>query len=208
MQPRTQAALALVTLAALTTPAQAQLARSFSAATYTGVGVSAVEADFDNLKTAYNLDAIGGYNITPAQPWGRIAAELNLSVTVAPGENQGTPGAIGGGGGGGGLIGGGGDGGGGGDTASGRNTQSQDDLQTFILNLQAIYRTPGRFYGIGSVGYSLINTSIQEIEDRGAGSVSFGGGAGFKFGEETAAVEVMYTRVSEDLQTIGVRFVY
>lgn len=189
--------LALVTLIALATPAHAQLARSFSSATYTGVGASRLSADFDNLKDAFNLDAIGGYHIVPSQPWGRISAELNLGVTVSPGKNEGQPA-----GGGGGLV------GGGGTTSGGRNTQSDNDLQSFIFTLQGVYRTPGRLYGIGSVGYGLVTTSIEEIEERGRSSVNFGGGVGFKFGEETAAVELLYTKVSQDLQTIGIRFIY
>jgi hypothetical protein len=198
MQHRLLAALAFTLLAL---PAQAQLARSFSSATYTGVGASRMSTDFDNLKEAFNLDAVGGYNITPALPWGRITAELNLSVTVAPGKNEGqpqtttTPG---------GVLGGGGST----TTQSGTFTQSNDDLQAFVLNLQAIYRTPGRLYAMGSLGYALTNTSIQEIEDNGRSHFTFGAGGGFKFGEETAAVELLFTRVSEDLQTIGIRFIY
>ena len=88
MSPRLPAAF---TLALLALPVQAQLARSFSSATYTGVGANRLSADFDNLEDAINLDAIGGYNLTPALGWGRISAELNLSVTVSPGENQGPP---------------------------------------------------------------------------------------------------------------------
>lgn len=189
--------LALVTLIALAAPAHAQLARSFSSATYTGVGASRLSADFDNLKDAFNLDAIGGYHIVPSQPWGRISAELNLGVTVSPGKNEGQPA-----GGGGGLI------GGGGTTSGGRNTQSDNELQSFIFTLQGVYRTPGRLYGIGSVGYGLVTTSIEEIDANGRSSVNFGGGVGFKFGEETAAVELLYTKVSQDLQTIGIRFIY
>ena len=56
--------LALLTMAALAAPAQAQLARSFSSATYTGVGASRVSSDFDNLGNAFNLDAIGGSALT------------------------------------------------------------------------------------------------------------------------------------------------
>ena len=195
-------ALALLAVAA---PSQAQLARSFSSATYTGVGAAQLKADFDNLKTAYNLDAIGGYHIVPKQPWGAISAELNLAVTVSPGRNEGppqtttTPG-------GGGIIGGGG--GGTTTTEEGRFTNSDNDLQAFILNVQGVYRTPGRFYGIGTVGFGLISTSIEEIEESGRTSASFGGGIGFKFGEETAAVELLYTRVSDELQTIGFRLIY
>lgn len=191
------AALALLSLAA---PANAQLARSFSSATYTGVGASQVKSDFDNLGKAYNLDAIGGYNIVPAQPWGRISAELNFSATVAPGKNSGG----GSGGGSGGLIG----GGGGGDGSTGKNTQSGDSLQVLALDILAVYRTPGRLYGIGGVGYGLTSTSIQEIEDNGRTGVVFTGGVGFKFGENTAAVEAVYTQISSDLQGIGIRFVY
>lgn len=189
MTHRLLAALALLAVAA---PSQAQLARSFSSATYTGVGGSQLKADFDNLGKAVNLDAIGGYNITPDMPWGRISAELNIGVTVAPGKNKGQSS--------GGVIGGGG--------SSGNETQSDEDLQSFILTLQGAYRTPGRLYAIGTFGYSLTNTNIQEITDNGRSGISFGGGAGFKFGANTAAVEVLFSKVSEDLQTLGIRFVY
>lgn len=191
---RTLATFALTALALSPALAQAQLARSFSSATYTGVGGSRVSSDFDNLGKAYNLDAIGGYHLTPALGWGRLSAELNFGVTVSPGKNDGS------GGGGGGLIGGGG--------STGNNTTSGDDLQTLLFSLQGVYRTPGRLYGVASIGYGLTSTSIQEIEDNGRSSFNFGGGVGFRFGEETAAVEILYTQVSEDLQTIGFRLIY
>ena len=189
MLHRLLAALALVAVAA---PSQAQLARSFSSATYTGVGGSQLKSDIDNLGKAINLDAIGGYNLTPQLPWGRIAAELNLGVTVSPGKNKGQPsgGGLGGGG------------------TTGNNTSSNEDLQSFVFALQGVYRSPGRLYAIGAAGYSLVNTNIQEIQDKGSGGFSFGGGAGFKFGANTAAVELMYQQVSKELQTIGIRFVY
>lgn len=194
--------LALVLpLAALALPAQAQLARSFSAATYTGVGASRLSADFDNLDDAIDLDGVGGYYLTPALGWGRLSAELNLAATVSPGENKGpprtttTPG---------GVIG----GGGATTTQQGRFTRSDSDLQAFIFSLQGVYRTPGRVYGVGTLGYSLINSSIEEIEAAGRSSLSFGGGIGFRFGENTAAAELLFTRVNEELQTIGLRFVY
>ena len=190
---RTLASLALTALALAPALAQAQLARSFSSATYTGVGGSRVSSDFDNLGDAYNLDAIGGYNLTPAQSWGRLSAELNFGITVSPGKNDGS-------GGGGGIIGGGG--------GTGNNTAGGDDLQTLLFSLQGVYRTPGRLYGVASLGYGLTSTSIQEIEDNGRSSFNFGGGVGFRFGEETAAVEILYTQVSEDLQTIGFRLIY
>lgn len=193
---RTLASLALTTLALAPALAEAQLARSFSSATYTGVGGSRVSSDFDNLGDAYNLDAIGGYNLTPAQSWGRLSAELNFGVTVSPGKNEGAGGT------GGGIIGGGGGG------TTGNNTAGNDDLQTLLFSLQGVYRTPGRLYGVASLGYGLISSSIEEIEENGRSSLNYGGGVGFRFGEETAAVEILYTRVSEDLQTIGFRLIY
>ena len=193
--------IALLPLAALALPAQAQLARSFSSATYTGTGASQLSADFDNLGEAINLEAVGGFHITPQQSWGKLSAELNLNITVAPGENEGPPrttttpgGPLSGGG----VT----------STEQGKFTTSQNDLQAFIFTLQGVYRTPGRFYGMATAGYSLINTSIEEIEENGRSSASFGGGIGYRFGANTAAVEVQFTRVSEDLQTIGLRFVY
>lgn len=191
--------LALLTMVALAAPAQAQLARSFSSATYTGVGASRVSSDFDNLGDAYNLDAIGGYNVVPQQPWGRISAELNFSATVSPGKNKGAGGGVGGGG----VL-----GGGGGTANTGNNTAGSNDLQTLVLAVQALYRTPGRLYGVGGIGYGLTSTSIQEIDDKGRTGVILTGGGGFKFGENTAAVEVLYTIIGSELQSIGLRFVY
>ena len=186
----------------LALPAHADLARSFSSATYTGVGVSQLGSDFDNLGKAYNLDAIGGYWITPELGWGRVAAELNISVTVSPGKNAGQP--QGSGSGAGGLF------GGGGSTATsgGKNTSSSNDLSAYALALQAVYHTPGRIYGIGTVGFGLTNTSIEEIQDKGSTHVLFGGGLGFRFGENTAAVELLYAKINQDLHTIGFRLSY
>jgi hypothetical protein len=189
--------------ALLALPAHADLARSFSSATYTGVGVSQLDSDFQNLGKGYNLDAIGGYWITPELGWGRVAAELNLSVTVAPGKNAGQPQSDNSSPGG--LF-------GGGTstttTSSGKTTSSSNDLSVYALALQAVYHTPGRIYGIGTVGFGLTNTSIQEIQDKGSTHVLFGGGVGFRFGANTAAVEVLYTKINQDLQTIGLRLSY
>lgn len=186
------AAGALLLAAAL--PAQAQIARQFSSATYTGLGGSRVSTDFDNLKEAINFDAIGGFRIAPDQKWGELSAELNLSITVSPGENEG-------GSGGGGVIGGGG-------TCTGRCTAGNEDFANQSLSLLGVYRTPGRLYGMGVAGYSVTFTSIEEIEDAGRGGFSFGGGVGFRFGKETAAVELLYQQVSDELTTLGIRLIY
>ena len=190
--------ISAVLLALVALPAQAQVARSFSSSTYTGVGVSQLDSGFDNLGKAVDLDAIAGFQITPALNWGRISAELNIGITVSPGKNKGAS-AVGGGGG---VL------GGGSSTSSGNNTASSNDLQAQNFGLYGVYRCPGRLYGMGLAGYTLTNTNIQEIQDRGRSSVSFGGGAGFRFGEETAAVEVLYQYLSKDLSTIGVRILY
>lgn len=181
-----------------TLPAHAQVARQFTSATYTGLGGSRVSTDYDNLKAAINLDAIGGFRVVPAQRWGSLAAELNISVSVSPGENEGVPGTVGGG-----VI-----GGGGSAEDCGRCTQDPDDFANQSFSFLGAYRTPGRFYGLGLAGYALSLTSIDEIEDSGRGAFTYGGGLGFRFGPETAAVELLYQRLSEDLHTIGVRLIY
>lgn len=193
--PRLLPALAAGTLLLATAlPAQAQIARQFSSATYTGLGGSRVSTDFDNLKDSINFDAVGGFRIAPDQKWGELSAELNLSVTVSPGRNSG-------GSGGGGIIGGGG-------TCTGRCTAEDTDFANQNLSLLGVYRTPGRLYGIGVAGYSVTFTNIQEIEDAGRGGFTFGGGVGFRFGRETAAVEVLYQQLSDELTTLGIRLVY
>lgn len=192
--------LVAMLLSAACLPAQAQLARQFSSATYTGIGGAQASSDFDNLDPAINLDAVGGFRITPALGWGSLAAELNLSVTVSPGENQGQPSA----GVGGGLIG----GGGGSDTSCGRCSADPDDLAMQNFSLLGVYRSPGRLYGLGLAGYAISSTSIEEIEEASSGGFSYGGGLGFRFGENTAAVELIYQQISEELHTIAVRLLY
>ena len=188
--------LALPLLAAL--PAQAQVARQFSSATYTGLGGSQVSTDYDNLKNAINLDAIGGFRIVPAQNWGSLSAELNISISVSPGRNEGVPSGTGGG-----VI-------GGGTTAAdcGKCTSDPDEFANQSFSFLGVYHTPGRFYGIAEAGYTLSLTSIDEIEEQGRGGFTYGGGLGFRFGQETAAIELVYQRLSEELQTIGIRLVY
>ena len=176
-------------------PAQAQIARQFSSATYTGLGGSRVSTDYDNLKDSINLDAIGGFRIVPDQKWGELSAELNLSATVAPGKNDGT------GSGGGPIIGGGG-------TCTGNCSQADGDFANQTISLTGVYRTPGRLYGIGVAGYGFSFTTVPEIEDGSRGSFNFGGGIGFRFGKETAAVELLYWQVRDELTSIGIRLIY
>lgn len=179
-------------------PAQAQVARQFSSATYTGLGGSRVSTNYDNLKDAINLDAIGGFRVVPDQKWGSLAAELNISASVSAGKNEGVPSTVGGG-----VI-------GGGQTAEecGKCTNDPDDFGLVAFSLLGVYHTPGRLYGIVQGGYSLLVTSIEEIEENGRGSLGYGAGIGFRFGQETAAIELVYQKLSEDLQTIGIRLVY
>lgn len=179
-------------------PAQAQVARQFSSATYTGLGGSRVSTDYDNLKDAINLDAIGGFRVVPDQKWGSLAAELNISASVSAGKNEGVPGSVGGG-----VI-----GGGGSAADCGKCTNDPDDFGLVAFSLLGVYHTPGRLYGIAQGGYSLLVTSIDEIEESGRGSFGYGAGIGFRFGQETAAIELVYQKLSEDLQTIGIRLVY
>ena len=59
-----------------------------------------------------------------------------------------------------------------------------------------------------AVGKVLESPLMQEIEEGGRGSFNFGGGVGFRFGRETAAIELLYQQVSDELTSIGIRLIY
>lgn len=182
--------------------AQADVGERYSSAIYGGIGAARIGSDFDNLGEAINLSAVGGYHLTPALDWGRLSVEFNADVSVSPGKNSGVPAGTSTGGGG--LLGGGGSS----TPASGKFTQDSDDLAMQTFSLLGVYRSPGRFYGIAQAGYSLINSSIDEITAHGRGAASFGAGAGFRFDADSAGIEVLYTRVSEDLSGFALRITY
>ncbi len=182
-----------------------------SAISYSGIGLSRVKADFENLKEAVNLDFALGIRI-PTVNW--ISAEIGFSTTISPGENEGPP--PGGGLGGGdpciipgvppGCVEGGGGGGGG---SQGKFTQSQNDLQMNNIGVFAVLRSPGQFYGLGKAGYRFINTNIEEIQegdDKSGAAWALGGG--YRWGTGLSGVELIYMDYSDDLEYIGFNVAY
>jgi hypothetical protein len=162
--------------------------------TYSGIGLTRVSTDFDNLKSAVNLTLDLGFRV-PTFPI--IGAEVEISTTIIPGENTGGGGAVGCGGplqppcpGG------------------GNNTSDPDELQMNNIAVYGVFRSPGRFYGMGKIGYRYLNTSIDELSEENRSGAAYGGGAGYRWGESLSGVEIYYTRMSEDLDYLGFSLSY
>ncbi len=184
-----------------------------TAVSYSGIGLSRVSTDFDNLDEAINLDFVLGIRV-PTINW--ISAEINFATTIIPGENKGQPS--------GGGFGGGGDpcifpgfppgcveggGGGSGSSSQGKNTRSRNDLQMNNIGVFAVLRSPGKFYGLGKVGYRYVNTSIEEIQEGGdKGGTAYGLGGGYRWGKGLSGVELLYVDYSKDLEYIGFNIAY
>lgn len=178
--------------------------------TYSAIRITAVETDFDNIDRAVNLGFTLGINI-PGLNF--LAAEIDLSGTLIPGENSGPAPLFGGGGGGddGGLLGpilGGGDGGdGGGSSGSSRNlSQDGDDLQTQSVGLFAVARSPGRFFGEARLGYRFVQTTISDLDEDDTGS-AWGVGLGYRYGQN-GKVALTYTEYGSDVQYISLAISY
>lgn len=209
----------LVTLWALAPPAGATESREVDdvirtegstreerrAVMYTGLGLSRVSTDFDNLDDAVNLDLGLGARL----PWfGWLSVEADLSFTVVPGENRGprpctttgaTPPS---------LLDPDGDPG---DTtcAPGFFSRSRNDLQMTNVGAFLVARTPGKLYLTGRGGYRFINASIDEIQDGGdRRGMAYSGGLGWRWGEGLTGVELAYTRYSSQLDYLGLNVAY
>ena len=175
------------------------------AVSYSGIGLTRVSTDFDNLKEAINLGGVIGIRV-PTVNW--IAAEINIDVTMIPGENtgprdpgtpnvcpppptpqppgcQGTP------------------------AQQGTFTQSRNDLQMQNVGVFLVARSPGKYYATGKYGYRFINISIEEIQDGGDQSGSaYGAGVGYRWGKSLSGVELLYTKYSEQLDYLGFNIAY
>ncbi len=171
--------------------------------TYSGIRLTSVTTDFDNLDRAINLGYTLGIAIPPLG--NMVAAEIDLSTTLIPGENSGGTGITGGGGdegsGDGGLLGlgGGGDGdGGGGDSSSsgGKRTQGNEDLRTNSVGIFLSGRTPGRFFGMARAGYRFMRSTVDELNEEQTGA-AFTLGGGYRY-DKDGTVELSYTQYSDE----------
>lgn len=178
--------------------------------TYSGFGLTRVSTDFDNLEDAVNLDGTLGVRV-PNFDW--VAAELNLSFTVIPGENSNEGGLIGGGGG-----------------SEGncvvdnpptppgctpatpgsepQTTGDLDDFQMQGIGAYVVLKNPGRFYGMAKIGYAYQVTTIEELDDRGRNGTAYMLGAGYRYGKTLGGVELVYQRLLNDVDGIGLNITY
>lgn len=188
---------------------------------YSGLAVQRMDADFDNLDQAINLGFNSGVTI-PGLTW--LGAEIAGSVTLIPGENSGgrdSQPILGGGGGGGGTPctidnpptppgctpSGSGGGSNGGDSQQ-RLTQRSDDLQTFDIGVYAAIRTPGTFYATGKIGYRYLQSNIEELVDEDRSGTAYNLGVGYRYGSGLGGVELLYGRISSELDYIGLSLTY
>ncbi|MEQ1438631.1 hypothetical protein AAG565_04640 [Fontimonas sp. SYSU GA230001] len=179
--------------------------RDDESVTYSGIGLSRVKTHYDNLKEAVNLDFTLGIRV-PNLNW--IAAEVNGSVTIIPGENKGGSSVIGGS-----------DGNcqinnppfpPGCTPASGGQqvTSSGSDFQMQLLGAYLVLKSPGRFYATGRAGYGYQVTSIDEITNKERSGAVYSGGLGWRYGKDLGGVELVYARMLSGVDAIGFTVTY
>lgn len=166
--------------------------------TYSGIGLSKITADFDNVKDAINLNAVIGFRIPTVDIF---AVELELSSTVIPGQVDGQECTTTPGGGGLPILGGGSD-----DETN--CTNAQNDFGTNSAGVYAVLRSPGAFYAMGKYGYRYVTTSLSELdEDRSGNAYAFG--AGYRWNpRKNNGVELYYNKLTERLDYIGFNVSY
>ena len=169
--------------------------------TYASLGVSREDIGLDNVGSLVNLNFSSGIRL-PTFNW--ISAELAGSATVIPGKvsqvQPGTPGSptgcgpLG-------LQ----------PCPGGNATNSTGDASTLDIGVYAAFRSPGRIYATGRIGWryfqTTADTSDGQLYDERTG-VAFGGGLGWRWGQTLSGVELTYTRVSSDVNLLGLGIVY
>lgn len=173
--------------------------------TYSSFGLTRASTDFDNLGKPINLSAVLGIRVPTLE---LISAEIDLSTTLIPGENDGRTASSGGlGGGGGGLLdpilGGGGDEG---EAPAGNFTQSSDDLLLNTIGVFGVLRSPGDFYAVGKYGFRYIQSSIQELQEEASGT-AYAIGGGYRYGSD-GGVELTYSKYSDFIDYISLVVTY
>jgi hypothetical protein len=166
--------------------------------TYSGIGLSYVGTDFDNVDDAINLGVVIGFRIPTVNIF---AVELELSTTVIPGQIDSQSCSTSGGGGGFPII-------GGGSSPQTTCVRSQNDFGTNSAGVYAVLRSPGRFYAMGKIGTRYVTTSIEELDDERGGS-AYAGGIGYRWNpRKNNGVELFYNKFSDSLDMIGFSVAY
>jgi hypothetical protein len=166
---------------------------------YSGMGVSRVETDFENLGEAVNLDLTLGFRI-PTVKW--FGIEIDIGQTIIPGDYQHprppgpscpppplppTPGC-------------------GAPGQAGATDPERDDFAMQALGLNAAFKSTGRFYGLARYGYRYLNTSNQTINSQDKSTTGFTVGGGYRWGRGLSGVEIAYKELGESVESLGLTF--
>lgn len=162
--------------------------------TYSGIGLSRVSTDFDNIDSAVNLGAVLGLRV-PTISW--ISAEIDFTATIIPGENQGGGGAVVGGNCGGLLQ----------PPCPGNNTASGEDFAMNGIGVSGVLRSPGRFFGTAKYGYRYLQSTLRELDEERSGA-AWSVGGGWRWGESLSGVELLYTNYAEGIDFIALALTF
>ena len=78
----------------------------------------------------------------------------------------------------------------------------------FAAGLYAVYRSPGKFYGMGKVGYRYAGTNIQELQADRSGS-AYAGGVGYRWNpKKSNGVELYYNKFTSQITYYGLNIAY
>lgn len=169
--------------------------------TYSGIGVSRVDVDLSDpdvtIDGAINLVATIGFRIPTVNGFG---VEVELGQTIIPGqikENScstapNAPPPLGPGG----------------STTTCSDRDRGDFGMNFAAGVYAVYRTPGKFYGMGKVGYRYAGTNIEELQEDRTGS-AYAGGVGYRWNpKKLNGAEIYYNKFTSQISYIGLSFSY
>lgn len=164
--------------------------------TYSSIGLQKVHLKIDGVDTKdpVNLDiTLIGFRI-PTVPW--FGVELNLGFTMIPGQyttySGGAPGTPVGCG----PLG----------TdpcpATPGSPDPSQDLAATTAAAWGVFRSTGKFFAMGKLGYRYISTNLTHYPDTRTGS-AWGGGIGYRWNRKGSYAEFGYTKYTSDIDALG-----
>ena len=159
--------------------------------TYAGIGFARVSAPPSYAHAATNLTGTLGFHPPSTNI---VAIEFELGTTVAAGDvDRATtnPGSCGG------LL----------QPPCPAAGVSKDRFSLQHGGAFGVLRTPGPVYGIGRIGYQYINSSLRELDGHHSG-FAWSAGVGAHYSSDISGVELLYTRVSNDVRYWGLSLTY
>ena len=82
------------------------------------------------------------------------------------------------------------------------------DVGVNIIALNAVYRSQGKFYGMGKVGYGYARANIEGLPEKRSGS-SYALGVGYRWSALSKnSVELVIGEANKVFQTTGLNFIY